>query len=655
MSINHINHWALTAANSVHDEESLTALQLQARMAAKVNECVSVINEQINIINAELDKLEGYAVDAVEDSIKDGRISTALTELMWENLKTTYAQLDARINNLVLNATPAGSDNAEIVDARNGYGQTFETLGSHIRALGNGSAFADAVRPGTVRAGRITAGMTGGELRDKYTIREVVPMAGHWNGSDGYHDMTTLDFVAHTGYKMSDLIPCEYGDAFVLTSYIYGNQVKPAALFNSDKQCVGVAGKVGEGNWDPIADEVHVGRSDVAYIAFICGSGQVSDFRAMRVSIKDAPDRDVYGSGKGYIHARAKKRTDTITDRAQVKCWFKLPEDRSEDDFYAIPLQLLRYTNLDSWTFRLFAAGSDSSYEMQLPTSAAGYKFATSQGIRPTFTVPLTTSEGVPVTHVCLFVDLLPAREDDYINAYMTPVSMLTPSGSVKATGYTLHGNLTTDTLNVVWPGAASSPLFEKRILGIGDSLMSGNTLAKSKSWFNLAAGARDMVHHNAAVNGRPVAGADSMRENLSAMLTAFPNPDYVIIQGGANDLRTNVSIDTFKTDLTAIVETIRQSYPECKILLASNWSRSQYINNSGYVESDYVDAMLEVGENLRVPVVNNWTTGLDLRNPSVAAWADEGLVTNGTANIHFSEAANEYIATAYINALEAL
>lgn len=653
--INPIRHFALTAFPSVHDEEALTALELQSRSAAKINECVRVINEQISVINTELNKLDEYTEAALDESIKDGRISDRLEGIMWENLRTSYAELTTRLDNLVLSAAPAGTNNAEIVDARSNGETLYPNLGAHTRALSNGSAFRDAVRPGTVRAGRLMAGMTGGDLRDKYTIRETIPLAGHWTGAAGYYDVDSLDFVGHDGYKMTDLIPCEYGDTFILQSYVYGGLVRPAVVFDRQGQALAVLGKPGPGNWDPVSDEVHVGIGSAAFIAFVCGSGYVSEFRAQRVSMKEATDRDIYSNGKGYIHARAKKRTDTITDRAQVKVWFKLPEDHTPNRIYHIPIQLLKYTNLANWTLRIFAAASDSTYEQQLSTSAAGYSFTTYGGLRPYFTVPLETSEGMPVTHVCLFVDLLPAREDDFINAYLCPLSMWWDGDSVSGEGYTLHGQAATDSLNVVWPGAASSPLYGKRIIGVGDSLMSGNTLKKEKTWFNLAAGSRDMVHYNAAVNGRAVGGTDGMAAHIAETLAAFPAPDYAIIQGGANDLRLNVPVNTFRAALRELVQTILEDNPRCKILFATNWKRSAYINPLGHDEDDYVSAMLEEAEALRIPVVNNYIQGINLTDPLTAAWADEGIISVGEANIHFSEAANEYIVPVYIKALEGI
>ena len=653
-----IEHFALTHWGSVHDEEALSALELQARSAAKINEAVEEINKQIGVINAELDKVEDYAVIEVDRSIRDGKIAGRLNDFMWENLNVHYRELKARVDNLVVSAAPAGTDNAEIVDARSNGEKTFDTLGSHVRSLGNGIAFQDAVRPGTVRAGRIMAGMTGGDLRDKYTIREAIPMAGHWTGDNGYYD-ENKDFVGHEGYKMSDLIPCKYGDTFILESYLFGPLVRPAVLFDEYKNCVGVHGKGGTGSWDMQNDEVHVDRGDVAYIAFVCGTGYLSDFRAHRVSMKDATDRDAYGSARGYLHAHTMKRTDTITDRAQIKMWFPLPSDHTADRVYHIPLQLLKYTNLAGWTLRLFGATSGSTYEKQLSTSASGYTFSTYGGLRPYFTVPEQTDEGKAITHVCLFVDLLPAREDEYMNVYICPPVMYWQGGDSDSQGFELHGHLDTDTLNVVVPGAASSPLYGKRILGIGDSLMAGNTLRKSKTWFNLAAGSRDMVHYNAGVNGRAIGGTDGMAAHIQDYLKAFKKADYIIIQGGANDLRLNVSIEDFKAGLESILENISMyNIAHTKLLFMTNWKRSDYVNPLGLTEDAYVVAMMEVAEAHGIPCVNNYAYSLDMTNPYIQLWADEGVVTEGqieNANLHFSEAANKWIVPSIIKALEGI
>lgn len=650
--INRLTHWALTSIPTVHDEEALTALELMGRIGAKINEVITVVEQQTTFLEGETERIREQTDDIAREVITGETMTEYLNDTLLAALRLDLAELESRLDSLIVSE---GSDSSsEVVDARaTNSGIVYPNLGAHMRALGNGGAFTDAVRPGTVKAGRLSAGMLTGELRDKYTIREYTPQAGHWNES-GYVD-TLGDVTAHDGYKITDFIPCEYGDVFLLKTYIFGTSVRAAALYDEDKTFIKLAGSLGVDSWSTISDEIHIDAGTVRYVRFICGSGYVSSFEALRVTPRQALDRDAYGNAKGYIHARAKKRTDTITDRAQVKCSFRLPEGRAEGDLYRIPLQLLKWSNLEGYTFRLFGSTSATTYDMQLSTSASAYKISPAQGINPYFTVPMATAEGEPITHVALFIDLYPARPDEHINVYLPPLTLESSQGNAQGVGYDLHGAVTGDTINIVPAGAAGTHLMDKRILGIGDSLMAGNTLPKGASWFNLAAGAADMLHYNAAVNGMPISGADSMVSNIDAYLTAFPAPDYVIIQGGANDLRLNRSLTQFREGLTTIIQRIRAHAPECRIMLMTNWRRSDYINPLGLTEQDYVVEMLAIGEELCIPTVNNWTCAINLTDPAVAAWADEGMVSTGTANIHFSRKANEIIAAQTLHRLEGL
>lgn len=665
--INPINHFALTAWPSVHDEEALTALELQARTTAKVNECIEVINKQVDIITAELAKVPDLARDALDAAIKAGIISEQLNgELMDAlrvNLSTLQKSIDAtnaRISSIVAGGTPTDG-NTELIDARTpASGSAYTTLGTHVRAIETGEALSDAVRPGVIKTGRIMAGNLGGDMADRHIIRETVPMAGKWERK-GYYDPDTLDYTEHSGYYVSAPIPCEYGDSYQIMSYVFGPNVYPAIVYDVGGRPLELLGEPGKSNWDGNYHSIQVSHPDAKYISFICGTGYVSQFLVQRYTVNPYPDTAAAMQGSGYVHMHARKRTDTVTDRAQIKAWFKLPEGRTGEEIYSIPVQLLDSTNVSDMTFRLFGAVSDSSYEMGLPETASGYTFSPFDAMRPRFTVPFETGAGAKITHVALFIDLLPLDGEQYMDAYIPPLHLDIEGVTeyiperIPGTGYALHGNLDSDYLNIVRPGAIGSSTYGKKVLGIGDNLMSGNTLRKSDSWFNLAAGSHDMHHHNAAANGLPVAGADSMVTRTPAALAVMPDPDYCIIQGGANDKRLNVPVEEFQDGIRAIVEAVRTSAPRCKILLATNWHRTNSSNSLGKYDADYVAAMLEVSEELTIPCVNNYTDSLDLLNPVIAAWADEGIVSTGTANIHFSKEANKAIATRYILELEKL
>lgn len=77
MSINPLNHYALENHPSIYDEESLTALELVARCAGKVNECVQEINKQ----DAKIEKLFKTELSAHVDKWLDEHPEATTTVL----------------------------------------------------------------------------------------------------------------------------------------------------------------------------------------------------------------------------------------------------------------------------------------------------------------------------------------------------------------------------------------------------------------------------------------------------------------------------------------------------------------------------------------------------------------------------------------------
>lgn len=631
-----INHFALTAHTLIHDEEAVTTLELLGRVAAKMNTVVEQINENTDHINTELEKLPDYAGDAVTENIENGVIRELINADLMNALKLDLETLENRLDNLLISGSST-ENNSELIDARNGKARKFATLGYHMRSLGDGSAFADAVRPGTVEPGRIMPGMLGGELTE-HTTPAVIGMGGYWTGGNAYYDKDTLERVEHASYTVSTFFPCSYGDMYELESYLFGNKVYPAVIFDEFKNPLSVLGKPGKGDWTGEKQTITVPDKNAAYIAFICGNQEIANFRARQIMV--AQDFGKTSQEKGYVHMRAMKRTNTVTDRAQIR--FSLPREAAEGNF--ITIHPGKMGNVAGWTFRTFNAATPETYD-QAGVSSSGYTFDPDNALRIYFeTIPETTTEGEPVTHVSIFIDLLPVD-----GSQMMDVSLVLPNGALFPA---LHGGANRDNLNVVSPGAAGSPLYGKKVLGFGDSLMKGNTLPKPKSWFNIACGSVDMNMRNLGENGQPI---HPTIHDLVAAHVEYEQPDYVVVQGGANDLRLGVHPATFRESLRSIVDTVREKVPACKILFMTNWRRSDYKTSEGFGEVEYVEEMLLVAEEKRVPCMNNFAESIDLTDPNTAAWADEGLVTNGEANIHFSERANEYLAAAFIKKLEGI
>ena len=654
--ISPIKHFAMLAAPTVHDEEAMTALELASRTAGKVNECIEAVNQNTEKMAEAIDQIPDQIVDEVGELIDNGTIAEMLNGGVADQLGADLDALDQRIDMLIAEST-ATEGNTELIDMRSGV-KTFPSAGAHVRAIADGSGFNDAVRPGSVKSDRIFAGMIGGTMKDGYLIDEIISIAGRWTGGNAYYS-EDLERMDHTGYQMTGMIPCKYGDTFTLESYLYGNLVYPAVVFDATGKPLEVLGSPGNGNWNRQDTSFSVSKRTAAYISFICGTGYTAQFRAYRRAVKQLPTSKGLKHAAGYLHMRAKNRTNTVTDRAQIKLAYPIAGFSNSSQFW-IPLQILSAKNCSEWTFRVFAASSAETYDQQLPESAAGYKYSTADGINVQVTdIPETiSSTGEAVNHLVVFVDLIANNPDYYMD-----VEMALPlcNGFIESDFQGLHGALETDHLNVVRPGAAMNGTYKKKLFAIGDSLMKGNTLPKEFSWLNIAAGALDMEYQNYGVNGSPVYtstaddAGDPMMDRVNAHLAEFGAPDYAIIQGGANDKRLNISIENFKTGVRYLIDAIQTKNPRCKILLATNWRRTTNKNALGLEDDDYVVAMGEVGEEYGIPYINNYAEGLNLLNPKVAAWADEGIVSSGAANLHFSKAANRWIAEKYIHALASL
>lgn len=660
-----LRHYTLLAHGSIHDEEALTSLELAGRTAAKVNEVVGDVNAQRKQMEEGLDAIPGKIKGAIEEMHEDGTLRELVNDTLYQNVNERLAETDAyiegvvnemdedldamneRIGNIIAAGTPTDG-NTEVIDARTSAdGTAYATLGQHIRALATGAALRDALKPGTIRHGRISAGMLMGSLAQRYVIGEQWTTAGRWTGS-GYVDPDTLEVIEHSSYQFTEPAPCEYGDTFRVYTAIYGNKIPAAIFYDADLKIIGTSGGgIGQSDWVHRYHYIQVDRA-ASFISFQCGTG-VADFRVLRYSPRMYPDPLEAMGGRGYIRAYAFNRTDTITDRAQIKLWFPVKEGVR----YRFRVEPLIIKNVKGWSVRFFAASDDHSYSRSLPESDHGRSYAASLAIATDLTIPEHTDEEQPFTHLAVFIDLIANDTARRVDATIAPPTLDTISGDsfvinrLEPLNVTLHGGVDGDFVANVPAGGMASPAWRKKILIHGDSLTRGNTLPKTSSWFNIACSSRDMEYINAAVNGQAISDM-SANVDMSGL-------DYYVLQGGANDKRLNKPLDGFRAKIRELVTSARAQSPRCKVLLLTNWRRTSGANDIGLHDSDYVAAMLEVGEELGVPVFNNYAHSLNLLDPNIAAWADEGIVTDGTANIHFSDAANKWLAPRFLGELERL
>ena len=143
MSIREINHYALKSPCSIFDEEALTALQLAARTAGKVNECVSEFNrlEENTVENLE-------AQDAELKNMKEVQIPAEIASEILKYINSDHfineidkyaGNLTQRLENL-FGSLAEGSTvlDAELIDVRTGPdGKIYNSAGEAVRSQFN--------------------------------------------------------------------------------------------------------------------------------------------------------------------------------------------------------------------------------------------------------------------------------------------------------------------------------------------------------------------------------------------------------------------------------------------------------------------------------------------------------------------------------------
>lgn len=198
--IDKIGHYSLTNPSTIYDEEALTALELAARTASKVNQCVDQVNEnttklpemvaadvQAHINNGDFDgQVDKYA----------GELSNEIAEAtttMQNEIRATEESLGNRLDNLLGKVTTGTTTmDAEVIDIRTGAdGTIYTSAGAAVRNQ------LDAINGGLWR---ITDTMgTGAMAINPDTVLVNTLMDSNNQGK----------LSANTNYWTSDFIPCK--------------------------------------------------------------------------------------------------------------------------------------------------------------------------------------------------------------------------------------------------------------------------------------------------------------------------------------------------------------------------------------------------------------------------------------------------------------
>ena len=240
------------------------------------------------------------------------------------------------------------------------------------------------------------------------------------------------------------------------------------------------------------------------------------------------------------------------------------------------------------------------------------------------------------------------------------------------------------------------TPLYNKTILGLGDSLMYGSGLTPAtdinlyddtvdpnemdittliggttQCWLNKLGKDEGAIIYNRGAGGNTVADYienGTEKRGMVSRLDTIKNTfdannieiDYFVLIGGANDRNKHIPIgeitSTTRTEfcgaLNIIITKVREYFPKAKMLFMTNYMRYE-TQASG---DPHVEAMLNVCKNRHVFCFDNFrNSGVDFTDSNFSAWADVHQINPAMAQKHFSKEGYAWLYNKYKTLLESL
>ena len=204
-----------------------------------------------------------------------------------------------------------------------------------------------------------------------------------------------------------------------------------------------------------------------------------------------------------------------------------------------------------------------------------------------------------------------------------------------------------------------ASPLYNKKIVAIGDSMVKGHSLADNKTWLYKIANKYNMSYVNYGINGCTMAYVDTAsytkEQSVYARYNNMDNDaDYILVFAGTNDCQRDVALGTidstdattFYGSLNGICDGLITKYPNKRIMFITPYYRP----GKGSTNWSYINAIEEVCQKYSIPVFNNAKYG-------GVCWSNTAQKNSLTLNdtYHLNEAGMEYAANKYAKFLELL
>lgn len=163
------------------------------------------------------------------------------------------------------------------------------------------------------------------------------------------------------------------------------------------------------------------------------------------------------------------------------------------------------------------------------------------------------------------------------------------------------------------------NPLYGKKIIAIGDSMVYGHTVGTENVWLKKIAERNNMEYVNYGANGSQIAyvatpyhDADySVYARYSSMVN---DADIIIVFAGTNDSNYSITIGSVdSTDnttvcgaLNGILDGLKTKYPDKLVVMFTPYERA----SSKAKDRTYIDAIVSVCKRNAVPVFNNAELG---------------------------------------------
>lgn len=649
-SIPYFEYFSQKVLPAVYDD-SLSYYETLSKVVNQLNDIGILTNETVDKWNEvslwivgeglqestaeEIGKL--LADGTLEGLISDGILVDIQAQLSGKASTSDLATIQAQISTLIANST-ATEGNAELLDSRiSSTGKTYATVGEHIRT---NDSFHSATR----------------DLATEF--HTYMPILSSYS----YVDKNTLVLTAHSSYALTVPVDCNFNDEFLVTTYISGPLVGTAVMYDVNNNVLGVLGPFGNNTLNAQTSLIRITNKDCKFVAFQVATSLRPQLMIRR-KVEKTETIETMKQTRGYYHVNAKNRAG-FSDRNQVWLTWDLGENAAINPI-VIPFELIK--NIKGVNYRLFGGLTPTTYEATLDNYSTWigegiYNYLTTGR---TLTMPVDPTSTAPTRYLQLFIDGV--------------LTDTTQPGELYIPKFQVNGK---DPINVIlnvpqagdkWSDvaafAATSPLYKKTMVGIGDSLMIGSVSGETITWFNKLGKKLDMTYVNYGDSGDTVANQTQEPQNpgmVNRYMNMLDNADYITLIGGANDRRLNIplgendsrDINTFKGALNVIIDGLFAKYPRGKILFMTNYNRfPDSVNSLGLSDWSYCEAMIDVCRLRGVQVYDNYhLSGINFTDPNLLAWQDEGIADiDGVKNTHISDEAYTWLLPKYQQALEGL